>query len=396
LSDSDDGHLTSERYERQGIIGRGAQGVVYRAFDRWMKRPVAIKVLGSRLARQPQMAERFLRELRALSALSGTAAVEVFDIFRGEQGELNLVMELLVGSDLDDTLARLEEANERMDLVRLARIFDPIVDTLEVAHGAGILHRDLKPANVFLLEAGGVRLLDFGMARLRTAAPLTAVGTVMGSPSFMAPEIWSGQTERVDQRADVYSLAVILFRILSGSLPFAGQTLREKFLGTTSEERPSLFAKRPDLTPDADAWVAQALAVEPAERFRNVRALWNAFLTTFDIPDPKGRRSLWAAAKGMVLRIAGAQEETPLDMSAFSPMEAAAPSFTSEALARSVMIVDDGAQSLDLFGTHKEPPSAAPEPETAPESVEAAREQMPDDPEPFANRPARDSKPQIP
>lgn len=371
LSDANDGHLASERYERLGIIGRGAQGVVYRAFDRWMKRPVAIKVLGSRLARQPQMAERFLRELRALSALSGTAAVEVFDIFRGDQGELNLVMELLAGTDLDDALARLEEQNERMDLVRLSRIFDPIVDTLEIAHGAGILHRDLKPANVFLLEAGGVRLLDFGMARLRAAAPLTAVGTVMGSPSFMAPEIWSGQTDRVDQRADVYSLAVILFRILAGSLPFGGQTLREKFLGTTTEERPSLLAKRPDLPPDADEWVAQALAIEPDQRFRNVRALWNAFLTTFEIPDPKGRRSLWAAAKGVVLRIAGLPEEPSAGIYPLPAPDGAAPSFTSEALARSIMIVDDGAESIDLFRTRppREPQGMpAPPPRPAPES----------------------------
>lgn len=353
LSDANDDHLASERYERQGVIGRGGQGVVYRAFDRWMKRPVAIKVLGSRMARQPQMAERLLRELRALSALSGTSAVQVFDIFRGDQGELNLVMELLVGSDLDDVLARLEEKHERMDLVRLSRIFDPIVDTLEIAHGAGILHRDLKPANVFVLETGGVRLLDFGMARLRTAAPLTAIGTVMGSPSFMAPEIWSGQTERVDQRADVYSLAVILFRILAGSLPFAGQTLKEKFLGTTSQERPSLLAKRPDLPPDADAWVAQALAIEPDQRFRNVRALWNAFLTTFHIPDPKGRRSLWAAAKDMVLKIAGAPEEPPTGIYLPSASDDAAPSFTSEALARSIMIIDDGAESIDLLGTRR-------------------------------------------
>ena len=393
MSDQNDSNLASERYERQGIIGRGGQGVVYRAFDRWMKRPVAIKVLGSRLARQPQMAERFLRELRALSALSGTAAVEVFDIFRGEGGELNLVMELLVGTDLDDHLGRLEQKNERMELARVARIFDPIVDTLEVAHGAGILHRDLKPANVFLPEAGGVRLLDFGMARLRTAAPLTAVGTAMGSPSYMAPEIWSGRSELVDQRVDVYSLAVILFRILAGSLPFAGQTLREKFLDTTTEERPSLFAKRPDLSPDVDQWVAQALAIEPEARFRNVRALWNAFLTTFAIPDPKGRRSLWAAAKGMVLRIAGVADERAAEVPPALPLDDAAPSFTSEALARSVMIIDDSVESLELFGKRNPPgerslpaipkappPFADPWAIDAPESITLPRQEARTDP----------------
>jgi hypothetical protein len=98
----------------------------------------------------------------------------------------------------------------------------------------------------------------------------------------------------------------------------------------------------------------------------------------------------------MVLRIAGAQEETPVDMSAFSPMEPAAASFTSEALARSIMIVDDGSQSLDLFGTQKEPPSVTPEPEAAPESPEAAPEQTPEGSERFAIRPARDSKPPVP
>lgn len=336
----------SERYERQGILGRGGQGIVYRAVDRWMNRPVAMKVLSSKLARQPNVAERLLREVRALSALKGTSAVEVLDIFRGQDGELCLVMELLTGTDLDEHLYRLEERGERMPLSEIARLFDPLIDTLEVAHAAGILHRDLKPANIFLLESGEVRLLDFGMARLKKAAPLTAAGTALGSPSFMAPEAWSGQSEQIDQRADVYSLGVILFRLLAGELPFGGSTLRDKFLGATTSRRPILSDKRPDLPRDADAWVAAALAIDREQRFRNVRALWSAFLSTFEVADPKhAGQSLWAAAKERVRRIAGVSDRPPLATPVPSTDE---PSFTREALARSVMRLEDSDATAEL------------------------------------------------
>lgn len=307
------GQVINERYELLDIIGRGGQGLVYRAFDRWMGRGVAIKVLSSNEARHPQVAERLIREQQALSALKGTAAVEVFDICRGNAGELCLVMELLSGVSLEDYLYALEERNERFEISRIIEIFEPIVDTLEVAHGAGILHRDLKPANVFLLEGGSVRLLDFGFARLRSAAPLTVAGTIMGSPSFMAPEAWMGLTDIIDNRADVYSLGVMLFRVLAGDLPFAGESLREKFLGTTTSARPSLVARRPDLSADADEWVALALAIKPDERFGNVRALWTAFLSTFGPPQakPKRRSSLWASAKSAVEKLAAAVEKVP-------------------------------------------------------------------------------------
>jgi eukaryotic-like serine/threonine-protein kinase len=354
------GHVINQRYEILSVIGRGGQGLVYRCFDRWNERAVAMKVLSSKAAREPQMAERLVREQQALSALKGTSAVELYDVCRGNDGELCLVMELLVGMDLDDYLYSIEQRNQRIELLRVAEIFDPIVDTLEVAHNAGILHRDLKPANVFLLEGGGVRLLDFGMARLKKAAPLTAAGTIMGSPSFMAPEAWKGQSELVDHRADVYSLGVILFRVLAGDLPFAGESLHEKFLGSTKGARPSLIAKRPDLPRDADEWVVMALAIDREERFGNVRALWNAFLTTFHV-QPPGKRgpSLWAAAKGAVKRLAGGSDKPP---PAQQPTQRTSePSFGREALARSVMQRDPtpspGARPA---------PAPAPQPSRAP------------------------------
>jgi serine/threonine-protein kinase len=336
--------LHGQRYERQSVLGSGGQGVVYRAFDHWTGQPVAIKVLKSDAGRQPHMVERLRREQQALSALEGTAAVHVLDMYLGSEGELCLVMELLQGTNLDAHLFALEASNERMPLERVAEIFDPIVDTLEVAHKAGIVHRDLKPANVFLLDDGGVRLLDFGMARLKKSAPLTADGTVMGSPSFMAPEAWKGQSSLVDHRADVYSLGVILFRVLAGDLPFSGLSLYEKFLGSTKSERPSLYKKRPDLPPDIDEWVVLALAIDPEQRFRNVRALWNALVSTLDLTPPNKRSpSFWAKAKGKAKELVGLSEASQSGESVPSKKEQ---SFISAALARSIINVEEPLRPL--------------------------------------------------
>lgn len=346
------GREINHRYEALEILGRGGQGIVYRAHDRWTKREVAIKVLASKAAREPEVAERLIREQRALSALKGTSAVEVLDICRGNDGELCLVMELLLGTDLDSYLCSAEERGERVSPKRVAEMFDPIVDTLETAHNAGILHRDLKPANIFLLDGGGVRLLDFGMARLRNAAPLTAAGTVMGSPSFMAPEAWRGQSEYVDHRADVYSLGVVLFRVLAGDLPFKGTSLHQKFLGTTRAERPSLLARRPDLPRHVDDWVATALAIDREHRFHNVRALWNSFHSAFDLESRrrvKRAASVWAFAKQALKRVAGSPvERSESDEESRARRE---PSYATKALARSVSMAD-----VPLVGPAVSPP----------------------------------------
>jgi eukaryotic-like serine/threonine-protein kinase len=373
------GQVISQRYELVEIIGRGGQGTVYEALDRWMPRKVALKVLGSKAAREPHVVERLMREQQAMIVLKGTSAVELFDVCRGNDGELCLVMELLAGVDLDEHLYMLEERRERMSLARVVEIFDPIVSTLEAAHAAGILHRDLKPANIFLLEGGGVRLLDFGLARLKKSAPLTAAGTVMGSPSFMAPEAWTGVSDLLDQRADVYALGVILFRVLAGELPLSGASLQEKFLNTTTGARPSLLRFRPDLPRYADDWVALALAINRDERFGSVRALWNAFLSTFDIEAPGlGRReSLWAAAKGAVQQLVRGSVAAPAPAPTPAPAaptraNADEPSFAREALARSVFrtVTASGElgpeATLELSSSDLKPAAAPPPPAKPP------------------------------
>ena len=328
------GEVVGQRYELIEVIGRGGQGTVYRATDRWMQRGVAVKVLGAKALSEPHVVERLMREQQAMSTLKGTSAVELFDLFRGDAGELCLVMELLKGMDLDDYLFTIELSNGKIPIDRVVQIFDPIVHTLEIAHAKGVLHRDLKPANIFLLEGGGVRLLDFGLARLKQSAPLTAPGTVMGSPSFMAPEAWQGVSDLMDARVDVYSLGVVLFRVLAGKLPFAGTSMQEKFLSATTGARPSLLKFRPDLPPAVDGWVVHALALDREERFANVRALWTAFESALRLDQRRSglRPSFWAAAKGAVQKLVGSPEPVSPVARAFGANE---PSFTRDALARS-------------------------------------------------------------
>jgi serine/threonine protein kinase len=229
-------------------------------------------------------------------------------------------MELLAGIDFEKHLEDLEARGERLSLERLSAIIEPVVETLERAHDAEILHRDLKPANIFLLSDGeGVRLFDFGLSRKRNSARLTVIGTIMGSPSYIAPEVWKGRSDDLDTRVDVYSLGVILFRALSGRLPFEGSSLRDSFLQTTTAPRPSLHALRPDLPSKVDDWVKKALAIDRAHRFETVTALWNGLLGALRyVPPPRPIRPVadslvnaWRAATTAFRRFIPGAGSTP-------------------------------------------------------------------------------------
>lgn len=282
------GQVVAERWELLEVIGRGGHSRIFRARDLSGGPEVAVKMLHESVAGNQELTVRMVREYRAMETLAGTAAVRVMGLTTSSEGAMCLVMELLRGADLDDHLASLEAQNARLELSRLIELLDPIVATLELAHQHEIVHRDLKPGNIFVVGAaqgGGVRLLDFGLAKVKSEKPLTREDMIIGSPSYIAPEVWKGNASALDHRMDVYSLGAIVFRALAGRVPFEADTIRAKIELCTTAERPSLLALRPELPPEVDRWVAQALAVEPERRFFRIRGMWSAFRHAVGRPD---------------------------------------------------------------------------------------------------------------
>jgi eukaryotic-like serine/threonine-protein kinase len=271
------GQIVGQRYRLVSELGSGGQGTVFRGIDQRNGDEVAIKVVEPD-AHDKQWRERTFREAHALTVLTGTAAVRILHQAWADDGAFCLIMELLHGTDLNEFLQNREELGQRQEPDSLLPLVLPIVETLEVAHNAGILHRDLKPSNVFILDNGQVRLLDFGFAKFTRMRPLTLAGMAAGSPSYIAPEIWR-DAPLLDQRIDVYSLGAIMFRALAGRPPFVSADLSELLMLVTTAPRPSLHRLRPDLPPRIDDWVQHALAAAPGERFSSVRALYNAFAT---------------------------------------------------------------------------------------------------------------------
>ncbi|GMV12969.1 MAG: serine/threonine protein kinase [Polyangiaceae bacterium] len=278
------GQVVSDRYVLAELIGKGGHSVVYRALDRKGGPNVAVKVLQDEFAGNEEYSVRLVREHRVMTLLAGTAAVPVRGLATSPDGAVCLVMELLRGKDLDDLLAEMATEGRRMGVRSLVELLCPIVDTLEKAHALGIIHRDIKPGNVYVLSSDpvDVRLIDFGLAKLDNARPLTRGGMIMGSPSYIAPEVWKGDSRILDHRMDVYSFGAIVFRALGGRVPFDAPNIMDKVELITKAPRPSLFALRDDLPAGIDAWVEQVLAIEPDQRFRKIRAAWNALLDTLD------------------------------------------------------------------------------------------------------------------
>ncbi len=273
------GEIVNKRYRILDKLGAGAHGVVYRARDLETRDEVALKFLGDGKALDPEYSRRIEREAIAMAKLRGTSAVYVHGLNIAEDGSLYLAMEMLVGKDLEAYLGDAERVGGKIKKGKLLELLRPVVDTLEEAHKQAIVHRDLKPSNVFIVDAergGGVRLLDFGLAKMLDASALTADGMVAGTPSYIAPEAWKGNPRILDHRIDVYSLGILVFRALCGRTPTPKGNVLDVCSWAMSGERPSLHALRPSLPRSIDIWVEKALAIDPNDRFQSVRALWTS------------------------------------------------------------------------------------------------------------------------
>jgi eukaryotic-like serine/threonine-protein kinase len=293
-TDEQQGAVLGGRYELEEVIGRGGHSAIWRAWDRLERCHVAIKMLNAEVAGDHEHTVRMVREQRAIAALGGTAVVRLLGMVNSADGALGLVLEHLEGRDLDDELADREARGLVYTGPELLALIEPLVRTLSVAHAAGIVHRDLKPGNVFVMapeRGGGVRLLDFGLARLPSSRPLTREGMVLGSPSYISPEVWQGHRDFQDHRVDVYALGVMVFRLLTGRVPFDAPRLRDKVELVCRAPRPSLVASRPDLPPAVDPVVARALAATPAERYDAVGELHRDLAEALRQPENAARAS---------------------------------------------------------------------------------------------------------
>jgi serine/threonine protein kinase len=254
------------RYELQKEIGRGAAGVVYLANDPRLQRPVAVKVFalpqGMSPEQKSEFRQRFIREAQAAARLSHPGIVTVYDA--GEDAERRspfIAMEYVPGRSLRQSL----DADGHLDAERAIAMAGRLAEALQVAHEAGIIHRDVKPANILLHEEdGGVKIADFGVARLPTSE-LTRSGTSIGSPAYMSPEQIRGRP--VDGRSDLFSLAVILYESLTGKRPFTGEDVAAVIYSVVSETPAPITSLAPDLPPGLDRFFDRALAKDPADRF---------------------------------------------------------------------------------------------------------------------------------
>jgi serine/threonine-protein kinase len=250
------------RYRLEGRLGYGGMSTVHRAFDLRLERQVAVKLLAEHLAEEPTFVSRFQREAQAAARLVHPNIVQVFDSGQDGTGQYFIVMEYVEGSSCAELLRDYGwvEVEEALSIIEQA------CDGLQYAHRHGVVHRDVKPGNLLRARDGAVKLADFGIAKATEQSSITQVGSVLGTASYLAPEQARG--EEAGPRADVYSLGVVAYQLISGRLPYEAKSLTELALKQQQEEPPTLDTLVAAVGPELADAVAMALALRPADRYQ--------------------------------------------------------------------------------------------------------------------------------
>jgi beta-lactam-binding protein with PASTA domain len=253
------GTVIDSRYEVLSRIGSGGMADVYLARDALLGRQVALKLLQHRFAQDQEFVERFRREASSAAGLSHPNVVSIFD--RGEwDGTYYIAMEYLPGRSLKAVVRE----QGPMDPAGAIEIVIQVLRAAKFAHKRGIIHRDLKPHNVILDEEGRAKVTDFGIARAG-ASDMTLTGSIMGTAQYLSPEQAQGQT--VSETSDLYAVGIVLYELLTGAVPFDGETAVSIALQQVSAQPPPPSLLNPAVSPELDAVVARALAKDPGERF---------------------------------------------------------------------------------------------------------------------------------
>jgi serine/threonine-protein kinase len=253
---------TIGKYRVVEQIGRGGMGTVYKAIDETLDRRVALKLLNADLIDQDAV-ERFRREALMLAKLNHGRIGAIHELTR-DGHDLLMVMEYLEGETFEKLIGR-----GPMPVARAISLITQVLDALEYAHAAGVIHRDLKPANLMLSPSGDVKVMDFGIARVQGSEHLTTNGYMVGTPAYMAPEQVRG--EEVDPRMDLYSVAVVLYRMLTHHLPFHGDTAIAMIHSQLNNPPTPPQQFRADLPEWLIGALERGLAKKPGDRFQTAR-----------------------------------------------------------------------------------------------------------------------------
>jgi eukaryotic-like serine/threonine-protein kinase len=260
------GRVLAGRYALGALLGAGGMGQVYRARDRVLERTVAVKVLSAAAIDDRELVARFGREARAAAALHHPNIVTVFD--SGADGDLQyLVMEYVEGQSLAELLRR----EGVLAPGRVAEVGRQVCQALAAAHAAGLVHRDIAPGNLLVDPVGVVKVADFGIAKLAAATTMTGDGMVLGTAAYLAPE--QAQGRPVDGRSDLYALGCVLYELLTGAPPFAGDSPVAVAARQVTEPPTPPSDRNPRVGAALEAVVLTALAKDPADRYQSAAAM---------------------------------------------------------------------------------------------------------------------------